>query len=71
MQIKNTLRENFTLPVAITVRTEQYGLSETWMKQANVQVRVPMCGIADSLNVASATTILLYEVLRQRNSLLR
>lgn len=52
--------------VAIAVGSEQLGLSEEWMKQAKIQVRIPMLGIADSLNVASATTLVLYEVLRQR-----
>lgn len=57
---------DLTVPVAIAVGTEQYGLSETWMTGADLQVRIPMMGQADSLNVATATTILLYEVLRQR-----
>jgi RNA methyltransferase, TrmH family len=52
--------------VAIAVGTEQLGLSELWMKAADSQVRIPMLGIADSLNVATATTLLLYEVIRQR-----
>ena len=55
-------------PVAIAVGAEQYGLSEQWLKAADCQVRLPMCGQADSLNVATATTILLYEVLRQRGT---
>ncbi|HSX13259.1 MAG TPA: RNA methyltransferase [Chlamydiales bacterium] len=63
---------DLTVPLAIVVGTEQYGLSENWMKQADTLVRIPMCGVADSLNVASATTLMLYEVLRQRrNSLQR
>lgn len=53
-------------PLAIAVGTEQLGLSERWMKQSDLQVRIPMKGVADSLNVAMATTLLLYEVLRQR-----
>ncbi len=53
-------------PIAIAVGTEQYGLSEKWMKQ--LQVKIPMLGVADSLNVAMATTLLLYEALRQRSS---
>jgi len=57
---------DLTQPVAIAVGTEQLGLSERWMKQATLQVRIPMRGIADSLNVAMATTLLLYEALRQR-----
>ena len=59
---------DLTVPLAIVVGTEQYGLSEKWMKKADIAVRIPMCGIADSLNVASATTLLLYEVLRQRRN---
>ncbi|MBF8263018.1 MAG: rRNA methyltransferase [Parachlamydiales bacterium] len=60
---------DFSRPVAIAVGTEQYGLSDEWMKMADCQVRIPMLGVADSLNVASATTLLLYEVLRQRGLL--
>lgn len=58
---------DFTGPVAIAVGTEQLGLSDQWMKQADIQVRIPMLGKADSLNVAMATTLLLYEVVRQRS----
>ena len=53
-------------PLAIAVGTEQLGLSRAWMEQADIQVRIPMGGKADSLNVAMATTLLLYESLRQR-----
>ncbi len=57
---------DMTQPLAIAVGTEQLGLSEAWMSQADLQVKIPMCGTADSLNVAMATTILMYEALRQR-----
>jgi TrmH family RNA methyltransferase len=53
-------------PVAIVVGTEQLGLSDIWMKAADIHVKIPMRGVADSLNVAMATTLLLYEALRQR-----
>lgn len=53
-------------PIAIAVGTEQLGLSKLWMQEADLQVRIPMMGVADSLNVAMATTLLLYEALRQR-----
>jgi TrmH family RNA methyltransferase len=62
---------DFKVPLAIVVGTEQYGLTENWMKNANITVRIPMFGVADSLNVASATTLMLYEVIRQRSHLLR
>lgn len=55
-------------PIAIAVGTEQLGLSKLWMDNADIQVRIPMNGVADSLNVAMATTLLLYEALRQRRS---
>lgn len=52
--------------LAIVVGAEQFGLSRFWLERADVQVRIPMLGLADSLNVATATTILLYEAARQR-----
>jgi TrmH family RNA methyltransferase len=54
-------------PVAIVVGTEQLGLTQSWMQNADIQVSIPMRGVADSLNVSAATTLLLYEVLRQRS----
>jgi RNA methyltransferase, TrmH family len=54
--------------VAVVVGAEQYGLTDRWLEQADIRVRIPMLGQADSLNVASATTILLYEVVRQRGT---
>jgi RNA methyltransferase, TrmH family len=54
-------------PVALAMGTEQVGLSSKWMDRAHIRAKIPMKGIADSLNVATATTIILYEVLRQRN----
>lgn len=54
-------------PCAIIVGAEQYGLSRAWLDAADMQVRIPMRGNADSLNVAAATTLLLYEALRQRS----
>ena len=52
--------------VALAFGAEQYGLTARWMDGATTRVRIPMLGIADSLNVSSAATILLYEAVRQR-----
>lgn len=60
-------KTNLKGPIAIAVGTEQLGLSKQWMDAADIHVRIPMHGIADSLNVATATTLLLYEVVRQRD----
>jgi len=54
-------------PLAIVMGSEQYGLSEFWLKESNLLVRIPMAGQADSLNVAMATIITLFEAVRQRN----
>ena len=53
-------------PLAIVMGSEQYGLSEFWLKESDAQVRIPMAGQADSLNVAMATIITLFEAVRQR-----
>ena len=63
---KEFTETDLTGPIAIAVGTEQLGLSETWMQASDLKVRIPMHGVADSLNVATATTLLLYEVVRQR-----
>ena len=55
-----------TDPVAIALGSEAAGLSEAWLAAAEVQVTIPMHGIVDSLNLATSTALLLYEVVRQR-----
>ena len=53
-------------PLAVVMGSEQYGLSDFWLKEADLPVRIPMAGQADSLNVAMATMITLFEAVRQR-----
>ncbi len=53
-------------PLAILMGSEQYGLSPDWLRRADEKVRIPMAGQADSLNVAMATVITLFEAVRQR-----
>ncbi|MBI5382731.1 MAG: RNA methyltransferase [Opitutae bacterium] len=53
-------------PLAVVMGSEQYGLSDFWLKNADLPVRIPMAGQADSLNVAMATIITLFEAVRQR-----
>ena len=53
-------------PVAIVVGAEDEGLTPAWLAQANITVRVPMHGLVNSLNVATAAALLVYEALRQR-----
>ncbi len=53
-------------PIAVAVGAEKEGLSRAWLEEADVAVRIPLLGRVNSLNVATATTLLLYEAVRQR-----
>jgi RNA methyltransferase, TrmH family len=55
-------------PLAIVLGSESAGLSDAW-RGANVEtLRLPMAGVADSLNVSVAGAVLLYEAWRQRHA---
>lgn len=54
--------------VAIALGSEARGLSDAWGELARASVRVPMLGVADSLNVSATAAVLLYEALRQRGA---
>ena len=53
-------------PVALVVGTEGSGLHAAVLRATDEQVRIPMQGKIESLNVSTATAILLYEAQRQR-----
>jgi TrmH family RNA methyltransferase len=55
-------------PLAVVMGSEQYGLSKFWLENADLTVRIPMAGQADSLNVAMAAIITLFEAVRQRDA---
>ena len=59
-------KTDLTGPVAIVTGSEAEGLSQEWLAGADRTVTIPMRGVADSLNLATSTTLLLYEVVRQR-----
>ena len=46
--------------------SEDQGLSDFWLLAADMTVKIPMKGNADSLNVSISAAIILYEALRQR-----
>lgn len=54
-------------PIAILVGTEATGLSDFWLYKTALQVKIPMLGANDSLNMSVATGIVAYEALRQRS----
>ena len=53
-------------PVAIILGSEAGGLTGTWSGSGVLPVRLPMLGVADSLNVSITAAIILYEARRQR-----
>jgi RNA methyltransferase, TrmH family len=55
-----------TGPTVLAVGAEHAGLSAEWLERADVRVRIPMLGRADSLNVSASAAILAYEAVRQR-----
>jgi tRNA G18 (ribose-2'-O)-methylase SpoU len=46
--------------VALVLGAEGPGLSDAWLREADVLARIPMAGAVDSLNVATAAAIALY-----------
>ncbi|WP_420602325.1 TrmH family RNA methyltransferase [Flagellimonas sp.] len=63
---KNYVECNFEGATAIVVGTEATGLSETWLKNADQNVIIPMQGEIDSMNVSVSAAILIFEAKRQR-----
>ncbi len=57
---------DLTRPCALIVGSESEGIGAALMKRVDEKARIPMPGRAESLNVAVAVSILLYEALRQR-----
>ncbi len=53
-------------PTAFVLGAEHSGLSLQWTQAATERIHIPMRGQIDSLNVAVATGILLFEARRQR-----
>ena len=53
-------------PLALVLGAEADGLTEAWHAPEIEAVRLPMLGVADSLNVSVSAAILLYEARRQR-----
>ncbi|MBE3580364.1 MAG: 23S rRNA (guanosine(2251)-2'-O)-methyltransferase RlmB [Thermoanaerobacteraceae bacterium] len=57
---------DFTLPLVLVLGGEGKGLSYLVRRKCDLVVRLPMRGHINSLNIAAAAAVLLYEVVRQR-----
>jgi TrmH family RNA methyltransferase len=59
---------NMREPLVIAVGTEDEGLTDFWMSNADVKVKIPMMGNVNSLNVSVSSALFVYEAVRQRTS---
>ena len=58
---------DLTQPTIFVIGNEAEGISAALQNTCDVRTRIPMTGFASSLNAACATTICLYEAMRQRS----
>jgi TrmH family RNA methyltransferase len=63
----SVFQADLTRPLAIAFGNEARGVSDTLRHYAEVSMSVPIYGRAESLNVAMAASVCLYEAARQRN----
>ena len=61
-------RQDLRGPLAVAVGTEDEGLTNFWLEQADLQVKIPMLGKVNSLNVSIAAALIVYEAVRQRGA---
>lgn len=64
--IKNLYQQDLALPTALLFGNEGAGLSQSIMELCANQVMIPMQGDAESLNLAMAATVAVFEMSRQR-----
>ena len=57
-------RRNYKSPTLLVMGSERRGLSEELAATCSSLVRIPMPGGAESLNVATATALMLYEAVK-------
>ncbi|NND84339.1 MAG: RNA methyltransferase [Acidimicrobiia bacterium] len=57
---------DLTGSVAIAIGAEHDGLSPAFLEAADLPVRIPMAGAADSLNASVSAAVALFEAVRQR-----
>lgn len=60
---------DFRVPAAIAFGNEAHGIGAELLKKADLRFRIPVIGKAESLNVAMAASISIYEAVRQRGQI--
>jgi len=62
---------NLDSPTVLLMGSEGAGLPAELLDRCDVALQIPMVGLASSLNLAAATSIILFDVLRRRGPQLR
>ncbi len=60
-------RPDYTLPTVLVFGAEDAGISQAVLERVDHLVKIPLMGSIQSLNVGIAASVMMYEVLRQRN----
>jgi TrmH family RNA methyltransferase len=60
-------KADYKKPTAIVMGTEATGITKLWVNAADANIIIPMRGAADSMNVSTATAVLVFEACRQRD----
>ena len=63
---ENIYSVDFNTPVCIILGSEKNGISQNLIEISDVKAKIPMRGKIESLNVSSSSSIILYELIRQR-----
>lgn len=71
LQGKSFYDQNYRNPTIFCIGNEGNGLSDELAEAANCKIKIPMLGKVESLNAATASTVLMYEAMRQRSALYR
>jgi RNA methyltransferase, TrmH family len=69
LAVKNYRAGDYRGPLILYMGSERKGMSPEHQALCDEMVRIPMVGRADSLNIAVATGVMLYEVFHQRTKL--
>lgn len=62
----NCFQVDLTVPTAVFLGSEAFGLDKEIIKGADFRLKIPVLGPAESLNVAVAAGVIMYEGVRQK-----
>lgn len=61
---KTYFEEKYNTKTALIMGSERYGITKIWYEHNHNKISIPMLGNCDSLNVATAATVVVYEAIK-------